>query len=343
MKTRLAVWSGILFALACLLAPLRITAVPVLQLRSGGTTVTVQDGDPLDSSPVPGIITYVGGIGAFNVTVTSGRTKPNVGQPWSPRIDVEFYPREHPGGTLTLQFSETDFEAVPPFEFITAVGGTLAQSANGTFRLYANASNQPLDTSGTAWLQLGPFAGGAFDRTSTAGATVTTPYSITLEAVITHPPSGTGIASSFALDLCASNAITTPPGTNVANVADIPPAATTIEEFLTLGGRVANCSCTDLILTHQDELINTNCPALFMRTYTMTDCESNSVSDTQVFTLNDGTAPVLQFPADLTVNWNQPFAFGCPWCPLMLIRPVLTIVDIQVIDTNTFIDTLVRR
>jgi hypothetical protein len=169
-------------------------AVPTLRLSDGITTIDIVDQGPGDAfdDPVlgPGIVTFAGSIGVWSVSITTGLTKPALGDQFSARMDlssVSLIPQPGPAGELTIWFSETDFESMStdPVGFETLIGGTtdgqlftyetFLDEDNGLF-----AETTPLGT-------LGPYSGafsGSTGETFIFGAEAT--YSLTQKVVIKH-------------------------------------------------------------------------------------------------------------------------------------------------------------
>ncbi len=81
-----------------------------------------------------------------------------------------------------------------------------------------------------------------------------------------------------------------------------PTAATTVAEFTALGGTVSdNCGTAMLTISHVDVSDGNTCPEVITRTYTVSD-GTNSVSCSQMITIDDDEAPVLTCGADFTIN-----------------------------------------
>lgn len=79
--------SGIAALATMSLAPSAF-AVPQLQLSDGTTTITVTDQGIGDIDGNTGVIVFHGSIGAFNINVTTGITKPVLGSPTQPVLDL---------------------------------------------------------------------------------------------------------------------------------------------------------------------------------------------------------------------------------------------------------------
>jgi PEP-CTERM motif len=92
-------------------------ATLMLRLFDGSTTITLSD---LGST---GLLAFNGAIGAFSVNVSTGISKPLLGSPLQPSMDlnsINFATPGGPGGTLTLSLTDTDFIG----------GGTIATAVN---------------------------------------------------------------------------------------------------------------------------------------------------------------------------------------------------------------------
>ncbi|MCB9315720.1 MAG: HYR domain-containing protein, partial [Lewinellaceae bacterium] len=90
---------------------------------------------------------------------------------------------------------------------------------------------------------------------------------------------------------------TAPNGSDLECSTDLPPAVTTIADFLNLPGAGAVDNCTaqgNLVVSHLDgSLVGTECSGTIDREYMITDACGNTKTVTQVFTVTDNTDPVL--------------------------------------------------
>ena len=161
-------------------------AVPTLELSSGMTTITVTDGGMNDANSVAGAVTFVGQVGVFDINVSTGITKPANGSPTAPDIDLNSANSSDSAGTLTVRFSETDFQGVGPQRLGTNVGGTTQGSVS--FSVDIDSGNN-LFGSTQQIANIGPFGSGAFSGTDSDTFNLIGPYSITQTATITHPDS----------------------------------------------------------------------------------------------------------------------------------------------------------
>jgi hypothetical protein len=163
-------------------------AVPMLQLTSGGSTVTITDGaggDPLD-----GQISFAGASGPVPFLVNAtGITKPVLGTANEPQMDLVTIVLSSGASILGIEFTETDFTGIGPMGYLAAIGGTSNFKVN-SFKVYRDVSNLPF---GKAELltSSGPFTGAFSDGTHSGLSTPTSvPYSLTIALEVEHGDSG---------------------------------------------------------------------------------------------------------------------------------------------------------
>ncbi|MFC7335282.1 PEP-CTERM sorting domain-containing protein [Rhodocista pekingensis] len=164
-------------------------AAPTLRLTSGVDTVTVQDGDPFDATPLAGAVTFIGSIGSFALNVTTGQTKPFIGTPVFPVLDLnDVSTSSVAGGSITIEFSETGFNSTAAtLNFITAIGGTTQGMLS--YEVFINDS----DTLFARETQIADFDFDTLAFSGTQTQSLLGPlgdYSITLVATITHTANG---------------------------------------------------------------------------------------------------------------------------------------------------------
>lgn len=164
-------------------------AVPMLQLSDGTTTVTITDQGAGDTDAHLGSIVYYGAVGSFIINVSTGITKPVLGSPTQPVLDLNSIDVSGAtGGTLTIRFSETGFLSTgPSASFLASVGGVTAGSV--VFDYYASASNTNFATDiaiTSSGLKTGPFS-----YTGIGSGVLTGNYSLTTVATIVHPGGST--------------------------------------------------------------------------------------------------------------------------------------------------------
>jgi hypothetical protein len=164
-------------------------ATPTLQLTSGADTATLIDGD------ADGVVFFNGALGGsvWTINVTTGITKPALGSADEPRLDLNSVNVSGGAGTLTISFSENGFNAPGIPSWSTALGGT----TDGTVSLRSYYDNGNVELAKTNLISsLGPFSPVSFNGEDISGSLpVTSPFSLTLEAIITH--TGATQVSSF--------------------------------------------------------------------------------------------------------------------------------------------------
>jgi hypothetical protein len=174
-------------------------AMPSLQLSDGSTTILIVDEGPGDAlSGIIGGVGYLGSVGAFNLTVTTGFVSPLVGMPELPLLNLNSIGVNSSGssGTLTIMFTETGFGPITAPVFETMVGGTTR--GNVSFNTYVDSTNTAFGTE-TLIGNLGTNVSGAFSGSTSAIFSPSDPFSMTTVATITH---GSGNkASSFGLSV----------------------------------------------------------------------------------------------------------------------------------------------
>jgi len=159
-------------------------AVPTLEISDGITTITVEDGGAGDGGPNVGDVVFVGAIGAFDLNVSTGVTKPLTADNF---IDLGFLADSSGAGDLTIKFSETGFETLPDLDrFLSSIGGTTQAGGAVSFETFLDDSNTLFGT-GTALADL-DFGPTAFSGTSLDGpfAGISNPFSLTVVVSIHH-------------------------------------------------------------------------------------------------------------------------------------------------------------
>lgn len=171
----------------------RAPAQATLSLRlddGNGNSVTITDNGPGDEDPTVGSISYFGAVGPnWFLAVAGGTSKPVSGSASAPTLDFSTLDFSSDAGTLTVQLSDTDFETSAPMAFTSAVNGDTSGSV--AVNTWADPGNNPFGESDLIISQ-GPFAAPSFnDSQSVVQNPGGSPYSLTLNAVITHPFGGT--------------------------------------------------------------------------------------------------------------------------------------------------------
>jgi hypothetical protein len=199
MIKRTFITAIVVIALISLIAPTTY-AVPTLQLSDGVTTITIADGSVIpgavDSNPLVGVVTYIGGIGAgtWTVNVTTGITKPAIGDPVQAKMDLNSIDVSSLGaGSLNIQFSETNF-GPSTGRYLAEIGGTIANlpGSSLTYDTYYDFPGNALFAMTTPITSQGAFIPGAFSgSTSTAVGGIPAPHSLTQDVTIVHTGNGT--------------------------------------------------------------------------------------------------------------------------------------------------------
>jgi len=176
-------------AAACLVPFSNAEAFSLKLESSGGTNLLISDNGPGDSDLNLGVIVFNGPIDNFTAVVSTGITKPILGNNDLAQLDLSVVTTTgNSGGTLKVSFSDKDYfvGSSPGQETLKSViGGT----TNGmtTFQSFLDADNMEFVTSGpsvcTPGLQ-GPFGPGAFDDTTSTLCVLNGPMALTTVADI---------------------------------------------------------------------------------------------------------------------------------------------------------------
>jgi hypothetical protein len=216
MKKLLSVMA--IFLVAAVMAfPPAAHAVTTLYLSDGiNPAIIINDNAVGDLNPALGIVTYYGAIGTWLVNLTSGISKPTLGNPNDAAMDlVSFNTTSNAGGNLTVALYDSSFSvAAGAAKANMAIGGTTVGSV--TYTAYLDNTNAafavpPLPVPGTAtWIGTIPFVdptpANIVDIAPFGGSLLTPPlplaalFSLTEVVQITHVGAG---ATSFnaALDV----------------------------------------------------------------------------------------------------------------------------------------------
>lgn len=186
-------------ALAALVAAPSAEAAAQLRLVSNqGTaapgddiTVTITDDGAGDVFAGPGVVTFVGAVGLWNINVSTGLTKPaSPGSAFMVTMDLNSVNTSTAAGTLDIYFTDTDWNIATPVPVAVNVGGTLGGTA--TFQTFYDNGNTPFALTTAVAPALGPFGpGGAFSGSNSGTIGGALPYSVTQYASITHAGAAT--------------------------------------------------------------------------------------------------------------------------------------------------------
>jgi hypothetical protein len=185
---------GLGAAVACgALVPLASQAALSLRLSDGVTTVTVADGGALDMNSASGAVTYIGGIGAFSINVSTALGDE---QTAFSGIHLDSVSNSRGAGSLQISMTETDlnFGAAGPIMLATQFGGVAGGTIRG--RVFVDdlnlAFSQAVQVFDSGTLGAGPFAAGGGGLVN-----LNDPFSMSMVVNITHV---NGNTTSFNFD-----------------------------------------------------------------------------------------------------------------------------------------------
>jgi PEP-CTERM motif-containing protein len=191
LKGMLRIVVVFVFTVAAFVRP--ADAVLSLYLESGGSQVTVTDGGVGDLDSTAGAVTFVGAVGLFTVNASTGLGAPLLEAPQL--LDLNSIDRSSGAGTLTIRLGQDNFSGID--QFLVDIGGTVGRGTGNTFSynlyIYTGAfdattlaANDPTAL-GTLICSGGTFLGGSFsDTNSCSWSGGGSPFSLVLEAIITH-------------------------------------------------------------------------------------------------------------------------------------------------------------
>lgn len=187
-NSRLVSWIvAAVFGLVGAVAPAEAGAI---KISDGTETLTITDqdflalapGSRIDQSAEPGVVVFIGSLGAWTFQLTSGITKPIIGSETEPIMefhDVSLSSGKG-GGTLTIWFSEVGFGPTGPVAE-SVIGGV----ADGKVK-YETFKGTSLFDESTPLSSLSTSAGAFGSLAYASVGDSTGPYSLTQKATITH-------------------------------------------------------------------------------------------------------------------------------------------------------------
>jgi hypothetical protein len=179
-----------------------VYAVPTLRfiLAAPATTIDCADGAAcdIDNPEIAGTVIANFSAAGVLVNVTTGVTKPVLGSPELPNMDLNNLTiTSSAAADITLLFSDTDFSGITPFSLLfggtlTAPGGSTVEAIAwsdgagvGANALFCGGAGDNCGANGVLIGSVGPFGPGAFSGTAGGAASTSTPYSIT-QAIRLH-------------------------------------------------------------------------------------------------------------------------------------------------------------
>jgi hypothetical protein len=166
-------------------------ATPTLSISDGVTSLVITDETAADfDSGMPGVVGdfSVSGFGSgwSSTFLVTAFTKPNSGSSGQPNLELHFGGLSTGvGNTLTLTFSDNAFGPLSG-TVSSGIGGNGA--ANVTFKTYADAGNV-LFAQTALLTSEGPF-GGTYSDNAWTNSPVGSPYSLTMQVVLTTTGAG---------------------------------------------------------------------------------------------------------------------------------------------------------
>jgi len=174
-----------------------------IMLTSGATSFTCADGAGCDLDPTVGVVSAQTSLGGIVVTsITTGISDPVIGSKSEPDLDLNIVTAFGPNTTVNVFVSDTGFTGLGLQDFNFGIGGTNGRLGDSVTALaFLDATNTLFGTT-TPIGQLGPFTntnfsgGNSFTANSSAS-----PYSLTIEAIITHSAAPGNRATTFDTEL----------------------------------------------------------------------------------------------------------------------------------------------
>lgn len=296
-----------LLAATALAAQLPCAMSAVLRISDGTAagTVVVEDNSPQDADPTVGSITYIGPVGTnWTVSMASGLTKPAHGDAFNPFIDVATFDNTAKGGTLTIEFTETNFISDG---MLTAAMGGNGTAASVTMQVWVDPTDTLFGTN-ILTTTLGPLTGNGFNTSTNLPVVVSSPYSITLLSVIKSSPNGGSAGyDGEAYITPAPNRPSCPPDATIECTDSLSPT----NPVLGMPTINEQPNCLPVNATYADTItMGTNCSVdhLFetiARTWTLSDSCNNTSTCLQMIYITDTNAPAfVQHPGNLPLGCN---------------------------------------
>ena len=161
-------------------------AIPTLRLTQGTNVVIVEDNDANDVNNLDGAVAYAGPVGDYSLTSSIGLTKPILGTPSQPSIDLLSIQLSSSSASSIIEvaFTDTGFSnAGPTITLPSLIGGT----TNGSIRYqtFASLTNTAFATD-ILISDSGVLGSGAFAFTDYATIALQGLYSLTTVVTVTH-------------------------------------------------------------------------------------------------------------------------------------------------------------
>ena len=266
-------------------------------------TVVIEDNSPQDLNPDVGAVAFSGPVGTnWVVTIASGITKPDGGDAFHPTMDLETVDRSGKGGTLTIEFTDTNY--IADGMLAAGIGGT-GSGASVSMQVWVDPLNAPFGTNILA-ANLGPISGTANVNTNLP-VVVTAPYSITLVTIINASAGGRASYDAEFILTPTPAKPSCPPDVTI-ECSDSQSPTNPVVGMPTLND---STNCLPVNATYADTItMGTNCPVdhLFetiARTWTLTDSCNNTSTCVQLIFVTDTNAPAfVKHPGDIDLHCN---------------------------------------
>jgi len=181
-----------LLAVGLLASPIAANATLILRLSDGVTSIDVIDGGAGDFNGAAGAITFIGGVGAFNINVSTALG--DAATAFS-GIHLDSVSSSLGSGVLRVAMSETGLNfGAGPTAITTNFGGVSGGTVSG--RMYVDAADIAFSQASLAY-DSGLLGLGAFAGSDTKIFSLSSPFSMSMFVDITH---SIGNATSFNFD-----------------------------------------------------------------------------------------------------------------------------------------------
>ena len=269
----------------------------------GGCSGILVVQSPASASALSGQAACPGGSATFCTTITGTPpfsitwTKNGTNPPVDPRIQIT-------SSTTNSCLTITNVAAGDAAQYCVIVSNFCARVTNcASLTIDTNlpALNCPTNLSVQCVGDV-PAPGANFvgDQRSTNGCTIT----ITRTYASTNAcGQTTNCTQTITVHDTLAPSIICPTNISVQCLSNVPPAATTIAQFIALGGTVSdNCDTNLTLSVSNSPLTGGTCGGTIVRTYTATDHCTNSASCTQTITVKDTLPPSITCPAPISVQ-----------------------------------------
>lgn len=175
----------------------KASAVPVAAICSslacGAGSVFITDNGAGDSAAMNGAITWIGSAFGYSFVVNTGQSKPAIGSPANPQMDITFTATSNGDvGDIFLFLTDTDFTGSGPFT-LKFQGNSSTNDGIVGGRAWGGSSNTAMQFSGAnLFANTGLLPAGTFSTTLGGNFSPTVnPYSLTMAVQINRDSAGT--------------------------------------------------------------------------------------------------------------------------------------------------------